>query len=71
MPSNELVFFSEPDHPPSLIGVEVSSSNGDWRACRLPPAGTISRKLTTENPRGERGVFWSSRASDAGAHAGT
>ena len=28
--------LSEPDHPSSLIGVEVSSSNGDWRTCRLP-----------------------------------
>ena len=28
--------LSEPDHPSSLIGVEVSSSNGDWRICRLP-----------------------------------
>ena len=27
---------SEPDHPASLIGVEVSSSNGDWRTCRVP-----------------------------------
>jgi hypothetical protein len=27
---------SEPDHPASLIGVEVSSSNGDWRICRVP-----------------------------------
>ena len=29
-------FFSEPDHPTSWIGVEVSSTNGDWRTCRLP-----------------------------------
>ena len=28
--------FSEPDHPTSWIGVEVSSTNGDWRTCRLP-----------------------------------
>ena len=28
--------LSEPDHPASLIGVEVSSSNGDWRTCRVP-----------------------------------
>ena len=28
--------LSEPDHPASLIGVEVSSSNGDWRTYRLP-----------------------------------
>ncbi|MCP9774840.1 hypothetical protein KBY58_08295 [Cyanobium sp. HWJ4-Hawea] len=28
--------FSEPDHPTSLIGVEVSSSNGDWRTYRVP-----------------------------------
>ena len=28
--------FSEPDHPTSWIGVEVSSSNGDWRTCRVP-----------------------------------
>ena len=27
---------SEPDHPASLIGVEVSSSNGDWRTYRVP-----------------------------------
>jgi hypothetical protein len=28
--------LSEPDHPSSLIGVEVCSANGDWRTCRLP-----------------------------------
>ena len=28
--------FSEPDNPPSWIGVEVSSTNGDWRTYRLP-----------------------------------
>lgn len=28
--------LSEPDHPASLIGVEVSSSNGDRRTYRLP-----------------------------------
>ena len=28
--------LSEHDHPSSLIGVEVSSINGDWRTCRLP-----------------------------------
>jgi hypothetical protein len=28
--------FSEPDHPTSLIGVEVRSLNGEWRTCRLP-----------------------------------
>ena len=28
--------FSEPDLPTSCIGVEVSSTNGDWRTCRLP-----------------------------------
>ncbi|MCP9787430.1 hypothetical protein KBY99_00345 [Cyanobium sp. Maggiore-St4-Cus] len=28
--------FSEPDHPTSWIGVEVSSINGDWRTCRMP-----------------------------------
>ena len=28
--------LSEPDHPTSWIGVEVSSSNGDWRTCRVP-----------------------------------
>ena len=28
--------LSEPDHPASLIGVEVSSSNGDWRTYRVP-----------------------------------
>ena len=28
--------FSEPDHPTSWIGVEVSSTNGDWRTCRMP-----------------------------------
>ena len=28
--------FSEPDHPTSWIGVEVSSTNGVWRTCRLP-----------------------------------
>jgi hypothetical protein len=34
--------------------------------CRAEPQGliTISLHLTTENPRGERGVFWSSRASE-------
>ncbi|QPN70041.1 hypothetical protein [Synechococcus sp. CBW1108] len=28
--------LSEPDHPASLIGVEVTSGNGDWRTCRVP-----------------------------------
>jgi hypothetical protein len=28
--------LSEPDHPSSLIGVEVSIINDDWRTCRLP-----------------------------------
>lgn len=28
--------LSQPDHPASLIGVEVSSNSGDWRTCRLP-----------------------------------
>ncbi|MCP9851023.1 hypothetical protein [Cyanobium sp. Morenito 9A2] len=28
--------LSESDHPSSLIGVEVSSTNGDWRTCRAP-----------------------------------
>ncbi len=28
--------LSEPDHPASLIGVEVSSSNGGWRTYRMP-----------------------------------
>lgn len=28
--------LSEPDHPASLIGVEVSSANGDWRTCQMP-----------------------------------
>ncbi len=28
--------LSQPDHPASLIGVEVSSSNGDWRTYRMP-----------------------------------
>ena len=28
--------LSEPDHPASLIWVEVSSRNGDWRTCRVP-----------------------------------
>lgn len=28
--------LSEPDHPASLIGVEVISGNGDWRTCRVP-----------------------------------
>ena len=34
--------------------------------CRAEPQGliTISLHLTTETPRGERGGFWSSRASE-------
>ena len=28
--------LSEPDHPASLIGVEVTSGNGDWRTYRVP-----------------------------------
>jgi hypothetical protein len=26
----------ERNHPAALIGVEVSTSSGDWRTCRLP-----------------------------------
>ncbi|MEX0588297.1 MAG: hypothetical protein WD136_03485 [Cyanobium sp.] len=28
--------LSDPDHPTSLIGVEVSSTRGEWRTCRVP-----------------------------------
>lgn len=29
---------STPEAEQNLIGVEVSSANGDWRTCRLPAA---------------------------------